>query len=569
MALVELPFTIPTNILLDIAIMIIGATVLALIGRVLKQPLIPIYILTGVLLGPVLGIITGEEEILLLSELGIAFLLFIVGLEISFKKLKDVGATAFITTIPQIALVFFTGFWVAQKFSIITQSEAIYLGFILAFSSTMVVVKLLADKNEINTLHGRIVLGIMLVQDLIVLFVLPMLASTEPITFMFFIEILAKITGMIVLAVLSKFILTPLFNRSARSSEVLFLVSLSSLFVFMVLSTLLEVSIIIGAFIAGVALANLPYSVEISTRVKPLRDFFSTLFFVSLGLQFVFVALDKELFLLLGILFVVVVFLKPIFTFLIVVLLGYKDRVAFLSGTSIGQISEFSLIIASQAVIAGSISENLFSLVIILAVLTITFTSYFMNLATPIYNVFSKFFGFASKLPFIKKRPELEHKKHKDNYEVLILGCHNVGDAILKKLSRMKKKAFCVDFDPDVIKDLIERGVPCMYGDVMGLDTLEHAGIKKVKMVISTIPDEEVTRLLLRNVKKLNKEVTFFVTARYRREAMRYYDLGADYVIYPDLIAGQRTANIMEDVLKKRVTPKKLKNHELKNELRF
>ena len=265
----DLPFmtTLPTNILFDIVIMIIAATVLALIARALKQPLIPVYIITGLLIGPVFGLIKTSHEIQLLSELGIAFLLFIVGLEISFRKLKDVGIVSLVSTLPQIVLIFLVGFYVATKF-FLSSTEAVFLGFILAFSSTMVVVKLLVDRHEINTLHGRIVLGIMLVQDLIVLFVIPTLSTTGEYSFMFFALILLKVIGLIVFATfLSKYILPFIFERIAKSHEVLFLTSLSILFVFMALSTALELSVIIGAFIAGVALANLPYNVDIIARV--------------------------------------------------------------------------------------------------------------------------------------------------------------------------------------------------------------------------------------------------------------------------------------------------------------
>ena len=566
MALVNLPISFTSNILIDIALMIIAATVMAFIfGRLLKQPLIPIYILTGLLIGPVFGIIKGSEEIRLLSELGVAFLLFIVGLELSFRKIKDVGATAFIATIPQIVLVFLVGLYVAQKFFLTTE-EAVYLGFILAFSSTMVVVKLLVDRNEINTLHGRIVLGVMLVQDLFVLFVLPALAVKE-LSLLFLAEIVLKIGGLIALGVLSRFILTPLFEKTARTSEMLLLTSLSSLFVFMMLSVVLELSIIIGAFIAGVALANLQFNVEISSKIKPLRDFFATLFFVSLGLQFVFTSPDKSFYLLLAVLFAIIVILKPLIVFLIVLILGYKERTAFLSGMSIGQISEFSLIIASQAFLNEKIGADLFSGVIILAILTITSTAYLMKLANPVYERLQGTLKPLLKMSIIRSRPPLENRPRIKKQDILILGCHNVGSVVVKKAQSMNKSVFAVDFDPDVIKRLINNRVPCMYGDVLNTTVLEHAGVRKTSVIISTIPEDHVTRYLIRNLKKMNKKAILFVTARHKREAKEYYDLGADFVIYPDMIAGKRVAHVVEELLKKRATPKKIKDFELVHNL--
>lgn len=557
---IPLSVSIPSNILFDIAIMLIAATAFALIAKAIKQPLIPAYIITGLLIGPILGIIHVNEEIQLLSELGVAFLLFIVGLEISFKKIKDVGFASFAATLPQIFLIFLVGLFIASKF-FLSSTEAIYLGFILAFSSTMVVVKTLADRREINTLHGRIVLGIMLVQDLIVLFVIPSVSSSAELSVLFFALIFLKIIIMVALAiVLSKYVLNYIFEKTAKSSELLFLTSLSMAFIFMVLSWVFDLSIIIGSFIAGVALANLPYNVDIIAKIRPLRDFFATLFFVSLGLQFVPVNLTTTFYILFAVLLFAVIFLKPLIVFLIVLIMGYKDRTAFLSGISIGQVSEFSLIIASQAFIAGKISQDLLSITILLAIFTITTTTYSMKIGGKVYEKFPRIFRLMSKIT--PRREMLEHKSSIKK-DVLLLGCDNVGKKILRKLQRMKKNVFVVDSNPEIIKDLIEKNVPCMYGDVMNSIILNSADIKKAKIVISTIPDDQITEFLINYVKSTNKRVKLVVTARYRFDVQLYYNLGADYVIFPDLITGERMAHVIGDVLSRKNSFSKVKRNDL------
>src|SRR3989338_3851344 len=263
----------------DIGFIVIISTLFAYIARLLKQPLILAYVLAGILLGPYLGVITDLNSIKSLSEIGIAFLLFIVGLEIDIKKLKDVGHVATVGGMLQMVIVFALAFAVTILIGM-KSTEALYFGLIIAFSSTMVVVKLLSDKREVDTLHGRIIIGILLLQDIIAILVMSFLGQSSGI-------LISLIKGVAVFAVAfaaGKYVLPHMFRFAASSQELLFIASLGIAFLFSIVANYIGFSIAIGAFMAGIVLKS-PYNTEIVGKIKPLRDFFSVLFFVSLGMQ--------------------------------------------------------------------------------------------------------------------------------------------------------------------------------------------------------------------------------------------------------------------------------------------
>ena len=347
------------NIFLDIGMIIIIGTLFAYLASLLRQPLIPGYVITGIIIGPVLGLITNTEVIRNLSEIGIAFLLFIVGLEIDLRKLKDVSLISSIGGLINITTLFSFGFIFASMLGYITL-EASYIGLIIAFSSTMVVIKLLSDKREIDTLHGRIIIGFLLVEDFVAIIAISVLATLTE--FSLALLIWSFVKGLFIFAVAiaaSRFLFPSLFKFAARSQELLFLLSVTICFLFSLLFYMIGFSIIIGAFVAGVSLASLPYNVEIIGRVKSLRDFFSTIFFVSLGMQLMVGSLGEIMFpLVILILFIIIA--KPLIIMFISSFFGYEKRTSFLAGSSLAQTSEFSMIIISQGLFLGHISKGIF-----------------------------------------------------------------------------------------------------------------------------------------------------------------------------------------------------------------
>jgi len=288
--MLELVQNLPQSLLFTIGIILIVATFFAYIAKVFKQPLIPAYIIAGLVLGPIgLKVIQDVEVIHSLSEIGIVFLLFIVGLEMDLKKLRTVGFVTLITGVLQVVLTFFAGYFTSLLLGF-DHINAVYTGLVIAFSSTMIVIKLLFDEDELSTLHGRIILGVLFIQDLIVIVALMILGGSTTFSLgSVGLSLLKFIFLLFIAYAINKFIAFRIFRFAAKSSELLFLLSVATCFVFAMGAYLLDFSIAIGAFFGGITLANLPYNLNIIARINSLKDFFATIFFVSLGLQLVFI----------------------------------------------------------------------------------------------------------------------------------------------------------------------------------------------------------------------------------------------------------------------------------------
>ncbi len=528
---------LPSNILIDVILMIIVATVVAFFTHMIRQPLIPAYVLTGILLGPsVFGLVKNYDAVLTLSEIGIAFLLFVVGLEMDFRKLKEVGWVASLGGLIQVALTFFVGYAVSVYFGF-TELTAAYVGLVLAFSSTMVVVKLLSDRDELQTLHGRIALGILIMQDFIVVFVLAILGEVNTFSAGSFLGVLVKAGLFLVLCMISlKYVLPGVFKISTRNKELMFLMSITACFLFAIIALEFGFSIVVGAFLAGLMLGNLPYYVEITKMVKPLRDFFATLFFIALGMQLDLGSLGNFVKPLIYFLLIVLL-IKPFIIFLITILFGYEKKTSFLSGMALGQISEFSLVLVALGLQLGHVNHAFLSLTVLLAVVSITLTSYVMNYQHHLYKDISKALVFFEKFSFVKQKA-LQYVPEK-NYHFVLFGGRRMAPILIEKLKKTRKNALIVDYDPDAIKKYIEHGIPCLYGDMSNEDLLKKAKVNKAKVIISTVLTKDDNIFLLEHAKAMNKKATIIVSAATAKTALEMYERGADYVIVPHLLSGE------------------------------
>ncbi len=522
------------NILYDISLIIIVAVAVAFIARLLKQPFIPAYIIAGLIIGPILSLVTNISVITTLSQLGIAFLLFVVGMEMDLKNLKKVGLVASLGGLVQVILLFAAGFYVAILLSFKT-IEAVYLGLIVAFSSTMVVIKLLADKGELDTLHGRIIIGFLLLQDIVAIFALSTLATiglAMNISGDLYLALgIAFLKGILVLLLAffgASLIFPSFFKFAAKNSELLFMSALGVCFLFIVLFNLIGFSIAIGAFIAGLTIGNLPYNIEISSRVKPLRDFFGAIFFVSLGMELTVNNVDLIIVPLL-IFGLIVLLFKPLVISIICRLFGYKRKTSFLTGLSLAQVSEFSLILVAQGLLSGHIGNNIFSVTVLLAMTTLITTTYFTKYDRQIYSIFRGQGNEGKDLFYMPKNLK---------YDVILCGYNRIGWSVLRALQKLGKKFLVVDFNPSIIEDLIRQKIPCLYGDIGDIEVLEKLNLDKAKLVISTVPDLADNLLLVRKFKQVNKKGVIFVTASQVDEALLLYKEEADYVILPHFLGG-------------------------------
>ena len=530
-------------IIFDIAIILIICAIFAFIARMLRQPLIPAYVLAGLIIGPlVLGFIKNTELILAFSEIGIAFLLFTAGLEISFRKINEANLKKIaLIGVLQVAAVFGIGIF-AANFLGLSMMQAVYIGIVMAFGSTMVVIKLLADKGELVTLYGRLILGILLLQDLVaILAIVVFMSGGFAITpVIFAIVKLFIILGVAIL--LQKYVLNKLFRFAARSTELLLLSSLAVLFLFIILTYLSELSIVIGAFIAGVSLANSPFKIELESRITPLRDFFAILFFVALGMQIVFSGVGQHMNLfwfLIG----VAIIAKPLITIILLRITGYRPRTSFLTAISLAQLSEFSLIIGMLGMSLGVIDTAIFSTIILATIITMALTPYFIKYKNTIYQVFRypmKIFKF---LPMYE---DLEYKSEHPK-SVLLLGAHRMGGVLLKELMKKKKDVLVVDYNPEIVGALMKKKISTIYGDICSPEVFDKINVDGLKLIISTVPDYDENIHLLKRVKEANPKTRVIITAKRISEALHLYDLGADYVIMPKIVAGEEIVSLMRD----------------------
>ena len=360
---------------------------------------------------------------------------------------------------------------------------------------------------------------------------------------------LLKLGGLFLLAVLlSKYIFPKIFRFAAKSNEVLLLSSLAVCFFFSLISMGFGFSPAIGAFIAGVTLANLPYNVEIVGRISSLRDFFAILFFVSLGLNF-FLEPGINIWIPFIVFFFFIIWFKPFIIGLICNLFDYTRSTSFFTAISLAQISEFSLIILGIGYgVLGHISQSTYSLGVLLAVTTMSTSSYFIEYKAKLYKWIGSFV-----MPF--------HLRHNGNnlgympddkkeYEVILIGSNRVGYSIINSLHKLKKDVLVVDYNPEIIYAMMEKKKPCLYGDIGDPETMGRVDFKKAKIIISTVPTIEYNTSLIKKIKRVNKKALIFVTAEQVDHALELYDLGADYVILPHFLGGEYASILLEDISK-------------------
>ncbi len=546
-------------IFFELGVVIIVATMFALIFRALKQPAIPAYILTGLIMGPfVLNLVKTTKEIEAFSQIGVTFLLFIVGLSLNIKLLREVGRVSLYTGLGQIFFTAIIGFFLSELLGFSTV-EALYIGIALAFSSTIIIIKLLSDKGDLEKLYGKISIGFLLVQDAVAVILLIFLSSMKTQGTVENVGI-AVVNGFILIAfayLATKFLLPLFFEKVARSQETLFLAAVSWCFCLSILAFVLGFSIEIGALIAGVCLASLPYSIEIANRVKPLRDFFIILFFFVIGASVSFGSLVSHL----PIIFLLSAFVligNPLILIAIMGFMGFKTKTGFFVGLTAAQISEFSLIVVAMGYQLGQVSTELVGIVSIVGIITITASTYMVMNNMKLYEFVKPYIKIFER----KKAQEklIKHHNKKKKYDVVLLGQHRIGDSILKKLLRNKQKPLVVDYNPDLIKRLMKKEVPCMYGDVVDPDIVAEIKKYKPKLIISTVHLYEDSLLIVKLFKRGKSKTTVIVTANNVQEALDLYDEGADYVVIPPILGGERVADMLKGPLGKKNQLAKLRN---------
>lgn len=539
------------TLIFNIAICLVGAGLFALIMRVFQQPLLLGYLLAGVVIGPIgFQFINDGAEVNTISELGLILLLFMIGLEIDLKKMFSAGLFVAVPGILQFPITIGLAFFFFKFMGLSTLDPSLnnmgllYLALALGLGSTMIAVKLLYERHELDTLPGRITLGILIFQDLwaiAVLAIQPNLDNPQITVLMQKGLSGALLVGFALL--MSRYVLPRLFRFSAKQPELLVVLALTWCFLVCLIATapFVGLSMEMGALIAGISLATFPYSVEVYTRVVSIRDFFMTLFFVALGMKIPLPSLNVLFISLM--LSVTLLFLRAVGIFLPLFALKAGQRTATKSTLHLSQISEFSLVIGSIGISLGHIPESTLGYIIWTFCILAVSTTYTIQYSDQIEKVIRSIFNL---LGYREAGQKLNADKTIHSKPIVILGYYRIAQAfieeIVQKHEHMKDQILVVDYNPVHKQNLERMGIPCVYGDVSHSGTLEHAGIENAQLVICTTSDtflKGTTNFKLTQVlKELCPNSRLILTAENETQARVLYTEGADYVLQPFKMVG-------------------------------
>ncbi|APG24683.1 MULTISPECIES: cation:proton antiporter domain-containing protein [Syntrophotalea] len=539
------------NAFVEIAAILGLATLTGMIGQKLRQPLIIMFLATGILAGPsFLGIIHSYEQIELLAHIGIALLLFIVGLKLDLTLIRTTGPVALATGLGQILFTSLIGFLIALALGMAWLNAA-YVAVALTFSSTIIIVKLLSDKKEIDSLHGQIALGFLIVQDIAAILALVGLttlgtasASGNGASLLQVLLIAAKGLGLLgATALLMKFVIPQLAGRLAHSIELLSLFAIAWAVLFGAASEMLGFSKEVGAFLAGVSLASTAFRDSIGARLTSLRDFLLLFFFIDLGARLDWSMVGSQLgeslvlstFVLVG---------NPLIVLAIMGYMGYRRRTALLAGLTVAQISEFSLIVAALGLAIGHISEETMGLITLVGVVTISISTYMILYSGQLYRLLANPLRiFERSNPYREAaRDTLEKSLPVD---VVLVGLGNYGSGLVDYLLRRGKNLLGVDFDPVALDKWRKRGVPVVYGDMADPEMHEHLPLQKARWVVSTVRSREMNLALIHNLKKDGFSGKVALTATTGQEAAAFEDAGAHLVLRPFRDATEQAADAL------------------------
>ncbi len=543
----------------QIAVIFIFAFLVALIFRILKQPLIISYIFSGIILSTLLIKSPETKNIIsLFSDLGIAFLLFVVGLELKLKTLREISTPAIIIGVLQEFLTILAGFFVAKLIGFATL-PALYLGAALSFSSTIIMIKLITDKGDLEKLYGKLAVGFLIVQDLItilILFFLPILSQSN----LFFdpLKIVFSIFLLFFIPLFSIKIFPKIENFLAKSEEFLFLFSIAFGLGIGSLFKYLGFGLEAGALIAGVSLSNLASSPEITSKLKPLRDFFLILFFVFIGSEIFISSFDEflpqalilSLFVLIG---------NPLIMLLILGPLGFKSKTSFLLGLTSAQISEFSFILINLGIKLGHLDQEILSLTALIGLITIFISTYLFVYAEKIYSVLKP------ALKIFERKKTIKEKEAEKFYEIILFGCDRIGSYFLEIFKNLAGQFLVIDYNFAKVKQLEKENYNVLYGDASEVEFLNELNFDKAKLIISTIPDYETNLLILKEYKKRNPAGIFVATAYKIEDALDLYNQDTDYIIMPHFLGGKYASKIVEDFVYDKARYLKLKDEHLKD----
>jgi Kef-type K+ transport system membrane component KefB len=547
----------------EIAALLVLAAGVGFVGLLLRQPLIVSFIAVGILAGPsVFNIARSDAQIDLLAELGIAVLLFLVGLKLDFNLVRTLGPVALVTGLGQVVFTTVFGFLIALALGLDART-ALYVAIALTFSSTIIIVKLLSDKREIDALHGRIALGFLIVQDVVVVVAMIALSaigvgaaaagsgdSSNAVGDV--LTVLGYGLAMLVAVILFiRYVADPLVERLSRAPELLVSFAIGWAALLAAVGHYLGFGKELGGLLAGVSLASTPFREAIAARLASLRDFLLLFFFIALGASLdlsvlgasVGPAIVLALFVLIG---------NPLIVLIIMSFMGYRKRTGFLAGLTVAQISEFSLIFMAMGVTIGHVPDEALGLVTLVGLITIAASTYMITYSHQIYDRMEPFLG-------IFERKQLnsdaqDEGMHADQHDVILFGLGRYGLAIASALEKQGKHILGVDFSPEAVRFARERGLKALYGDATDPEFLSHLALDNAEWLVLAVPEHatgvthyDPRKALLRAARDLGYTGRVAVAAHVDQDTHSLRDLHADLVLMPYRDAATAAARMILD----------------------
>ena len=528
----------------DFAIIIVAAALVGFVAARTGQPTIIAYIVAGLLLGPaVFGVVSPGPLTETMAELGLAFLLFLLGIKMRLEEIRHVLTPIVKISLPQMALVALVGFGVASALGF-GRWEAVLIGLAVMYSSTAVIIKMLTDKGTATSLHGKIDIGVLLVQDIVVVILLAILAAGQPDSALEVLTTLGTVLALVavigVVAVLaSRYVLPPIFRRIAGETQVFFLIAISWVFLFLFVSQELDLSIEMGAFLAGIAIAQMPYSKELQARVSPLTDLFILVFFVSVSLELE--AADLLTFWQEAVIAALVLMpAKFVIFFYLLDWQGFDTETTFLGSVNMVQVSEFGLIVGAVAVAGGFIDEGILGFLTLVALLTMAISVYVIDYNTVLFERARPRLGRWTS-DDVGRPPSDEYHDH-----LVVVGFDEIARRAILQLDDRYDQVVVIDRDIDEVEAIEEAGYDAIYGDVKYAKIRKEAGLKDADFVFSSSVQTEINELILEEV---SADTTVFVEAEWPEEAGGLYDSGADFVILAAQLSAEQLQRYLESYL--------------------
>ncbi len=532
----------PLALTTDLAIILVTAALIGIVAHQTGQPTIVGYLLTGLLLGPaVFGVVEHSETTTAMAELGLAFLLFLLGSKMRIEDMRHVLAPIVKISLPQMGLVCLAGVGTAMALGF-PFWEALLIGLVVMYSSTAVVIKMLTDKDAVTSLPGKLDVGVLLVQDIVVVILLTVLATGRPdgaaelgITLLTILGLIASL-GFITVAAM-RYLLPDLFRRIADDKDAFFLVAVAWAFLFIFVFDELGLSIEMGAFLAGVSLAQLPYSTELRDRVAPLTNLFVLIFFVSIGLQ-----LDAgDLFVYWREAVIAAAVLIPVKFLVFFALLSWQEftlETAFLGSVTMIQVSEFALVAGTVAVAEGFIGPPILGFLSLLAVLTMSVSVYFIKYDQQLYEQLA---------PVLRRwavvGTDRVHEQKRYGDHAVVIGYDELTREVLPRLEAFYDDVVVIDRTVAHIPVLEAAGYDVVYGDFRHAEIREQAGLKRADFALSSSAEPDVNKALLGDV---GEHTTVFVRAEWAEDARELYEHGAQYVVLSPQLTAERLAEYLE-----------------------